>query len=302
MRLARTTPNGRLAARQRALPGRDATADVVPGGVRARRLDGDRVGVDADGRRRRPAARPRATGSRSRSPRRGRAGRRPRPGPRAARAPRDTAAWSGAGPSRRPCPDRGPPRRHRGVARARATSAGSRSAARRGAPGSAPSTPRPSRPRGRPASSARRSAAARMPGGGRAPRSPPRSPAPTRPRRRREIRPDDRRPRRVDARAEPLVDQLERRLHARPDRRHPPQDLADRLDGLDVGRDRELEPRAGAGVGRLAPVGRFAPVSQARRGPGGGSRRRPRPPRPPPRRTPRAAPAGASRASRGRRR
>ena len=182
MRLARTTP--KAGSPLGSEPSRAATRPpiVVPGSVRARRLDRDRVGVDADGLGRRPAAPPRATGSRSRSPRRGRAGRRPRPGPRAARGPRDTAAWSGAGPCRRPCPDRGPPRRHRGVARAPATSAGSRSAARRGAPGSAPSTPRPSRPRGRPASSARRSAAVRTPGDGRAPRSPPRSPAPTRPR------------------------------------------------------------------------------------------------------------------------
>ena len=59
---------------------------------------------------------------------------------------------------------------------------------------------------------------------------------------RRHVGPDDRRPGRVDARAETLVDELERRLDARAAGRDPAEDLADRLDRLDVGLDRELEP------------------------------------------------------------
>ena len=55
---------------------------------------------------------------------------------------------------------------------------------------------------------------------------------------------DDRRPRRVDPRPEPLLDEVERRLHGRAAGRDPAEDLADRLDRLEVGLDRELEPRA----------------------------------------------------------
>ena len=58
---------------------------------------------------------------------------------------------------------------------------------------------------------------------------------------------DDGRPGRVEPGAEALVDQLERGLDRRPAGSRPAEDLADRLDRLDVGLDRELEPGAGAG-------------------------------------------------------
>ena len=61
-------------------------------------------------------------------------------------------------------------------------------------------------------------------------------------------------PGRIDARAEPLVDQLEPRLDARPAGRDAAEDLADRLDGLGIRLDRELEP----GRPRLAPAPRAA--------------------------------------------
>ena len=63
----------------------------------------------------------------------------------------------------------------------------------------------------------------------------------------RQVRPDQRRPGEVDARRQALVDQLERRLDARPARRRPRQDLGHGLDGLVVGGDRELQPGAGDG-------------------------------------------------------
>ena len=52
------------------------------------------------------------------------------------------------------------------------------------------------------------------------------------------------RPRRVDPRAEPLVDEVERRLDGRAAGRDATEDLAHRLDRLEVGLDRELQPGA----------------------------------------------------------
>jgi hypothetical protein len=59
---------------------------------------------------------------------------------------------------------------------------------------------------------------------------------------RRDVGAHDRRPRRVDARPKSLVDQFERRLHGCPARRRPPEDLADRLDRLDIRLDRQFQP------------------------------------------------------------
>ena len=62
---------------------------------------------------------------------------------------------------------------------------------------------------------------------------------------RRDVPADDCRSRRIDPRAEPLVDELERR--ARPTSRHSPpaEDLADGLDRLEVRLDGELQPGRG---------------------------------------------------------
>ena len=60
----------------------------------------------------------------------------------------------------------------------------------------------------------------------------------------RDVGADDRRPARIEPRAQALVDELERGLHRGPTRRRPPEDLADGLDRLDVGLDRQLEPGA----------------------------------------------------------
>ncbi len=59
---------------------------------------------------------------------------------------------------------------------------------------------------------------------------------------RRQVRPDDGGPARIQARAQSLIHQLESRFHRGPARRRPAEDLADRLDRLDVRVDRELEP------------------------------------------------------------
>ena len=58
-------------------------------------------------------------------------------------------------------------------------------------------------------------------------------------------------PARVDPRAKPVVDELEAGLDARPTRRHAGEDLADRLDGLGIRLDRELQPAT-----RRPPSGR----------------------------------------------
>ena len=76
------------------------------------------------------------------------------------------------------------------------------------------------------------------------------------------VGPNGRRTSRIDARTQPLVDELERGFHAGSARGHTTEDLGYRFDGFDVGGHRQLEP--GTGV-----------VSQARRGPC----RRSRPPR-----------------------
>ena len=66
---------------------------------------------------------------------------------------------------------------------------------------------------------------------------------------RRDVGPDGRRPGRVDPGAEALLDELEGGLDARAAGRDPAEDLGHRLDGLDVGLDGELQPRAGRAAG-----------------------------------------------------
>ena len=58
------------------------------------------------------------------------------------------------------------------------------------------------------------------------------------------------RPGRIQPGAETLVHELERGLDRCPARRHPAEDLADRLDRLDVGVDRQLEPGPRTARGR----------------------------------------------------
>jgi hypothetical protein len=59
---------------------------------------------------------------------------------------------------------------------------------------------------------------------------------------RRDIGADDRRPSGIDPGAETLVDELEGGLDAGPTGREPPKDLADRLDRLGIGFDRQFQP------------------------------------------------------------
>ncbi len=69
----------------------------------------------------------------------------------------------------------------------------------------------------------------------------------------RQVGPDDRRTIRVDPGAKTFLNELEGGFDRRPAGREPGQDLADGLDGLGVGRHRQLEPgalRRGALVGR----------------------------------------------------
>ena len=70
---------------------------------------------------------------------------------------------------------------------------------------------------------------------------------------RRQVCPDDRGPARVEPGAEALIDQFEGGLDRRATLRRPTEDLADGLDGLDVGLDRQLEPGAGVGARRGRP-------------------------------------------------
>ena len=77
---------------------------------------------------------------------------------------------------------------------------------------------------------------------------------------RRHVGANRRGPGRVDSRAEAILDELEARFDARAGRRDPPQDLADRLDSLGVGLDRQLEPSAG-------PPGRSRAPRSPRRDP-----------------------------------
>ena len=82
----------------------------------------------------------------------------------------------------------------------------------------------------------------------------------------RQVGPDRRRPGRVDARAEALVDEVEGRLDGRAAGRDPAEDLADGLDRLDVGLDRELEPGAGPrSASRRRPALTRARASRAAR-------------------------------------
>ena len=82
---------------------------------------------------------------------------------------------------------------------------------------------------------------------------------------RREVGPDDRRPARVEPRSETLVDQLERRLDRRPAGRRPTEDLADRLDRLDVRLDRQLQPGARAAApSRTTPSVNYSPSFSSR--------------------------------------
>ncbi len=129
-----------------------------------------------------------------------------------------------------------------------------------------PSTPRPSPPRARSGSAARRWSAARTPGGGRAPRRS--GPRPPRPRTRRaRARSRGRRPVASGRRA-PRAPRRRDRTRARPivpPRRDAAEDLADRLDRLDVGLDRELQPRAGPGRRRRSRSS-ASPTGRASRG------------------------------------
>ena len=63
----------------------------------------------------------------------------------------------------------------------------------------------------------------------------------------RDVAADDGRPRGVEARGKALVDELEGASTDDSARAHARQDLADLLDGLLVGADRQLEPRSGRG-------------------------------------------------------
>ena len=130
----------------------------------------------------------------------------------------------------------------------------------------APSRPPPSPPRARSGSAARRSAAGRTPGDGRAPRRPrPRRPRP-RPRRAPgTYAANHGRPARIDPGAESLVDEVERRLDGRAAGGDPAEDLADRLDRLEVRLDRELQPGPGRPARRVvrAPT---SPTGRACRG------------------------------------
>ena len=75
---------------------------------------------------------------------------------------------------------------------------------------------------------------------------------------RRQVCPDGRRPGRVHPRAEAFVDELECGLDRGPAGRRAAEDLADRLDRLDVRLDRELEPGAGSSL-RAAGVAQPSP-------------------------------------------
>ena len=79
---------------------------------------------------------------------------------------------------------------------------------------------------------------------------------------------NDRRAGRVDARAEALLDEVERRLDGGPAAGHPTEDLADRLDRLEIRLDRELQP----GAPPAPPLQRRASRADRHRRP---SRRRP---------------------------
>src|SRR3954465_7142087 len=58
---------------------------------------------------------------------------------------------------------------------------------------------------------------------------------------------------RIDPGAEPLVDELERRLEGGATGGDPTEDLADRLDGLRGGLDRQLQPGAAARLAQPSP-------------------------------------------------
>ncbi len=90
----------------------------------------------------------------------------------------------------------------------------------------------------------------------------------------RQVRPDDRRPGRIDPCPEALVGQLEAGLHGRPARGRAAEDLADGLDRLDVRLDGKLQPGALA----TAATDRAPDVAAGRRGaPRVASRAQPRP-------------------------
>ena len=244
MRFASTTSNGPLARRERC-----PRAPRIRRAIRLRRAFalvasiGDRIGVDAERRRGTEPHRgdrqdPRAAADvedraaldrRRRSARLSSAARHSRvvgwrpvpkamPGSSASTTSSGAAAWRrhvGRMTSRRPTRSTGKCRFHAS----------------------------PSRPRRSGASSARRSAAGRTPADGPGPVSlPRRSVRPPAGSLASHVRADDRRPCRIDAGAQPLVDELEPGFHARAAGRNPTEDLADRLDRLGVGLDRELEP------------------------------------------------------------
>jgi len=73
-----------------------------------------------------------------------------------------------------------------------------------------------------------------------------------------QVGPDRRRPRWVDTSTEALVDELEGGLHRDPARSDAPEDLADRLDRLDVRLDRDLQPRVTVARGPGHPSPSFS--------------------------------------------
>ena len=267
IRFARTTswavsPDGRLPSRAVIRPARPLRAALASG-----RLDRDRVGVDAQDGAAHPASRRRSPGCRSRNRRPGPGRRRRGRDRRPLRSRPDTAASSGGGRSRTPSPGRDRARRRRG-----------RLVVAPGRPDDDPAPdphhrevrlPRlgpvglvddPRRQLADRAKSERLEMAERLGGLGGGPLR----------RRRiagRDVRPDGRRPGRVDPRAEALLDELERRLDARSAGSDPTEDLGDGLDGFDVDLDRQLQPGAGPGRRAHRDLGPGIALSQGRRGP-----------------------------------
>ena len=279
MRLATTRSNGPGARRQRALPRPEATGDPVAPRVGERRLDGDRVGVDADER-----AGAQQPGGDREDPRSaadveepdGAGGGRPRARGRSGGRPGPPAGPPTSSPS---SAQRSMPARQRRVvgwspvpkaipgSMAITTSPGCRRWRRQvgrmtirrpirstptwrfqavGPVGLVddlrPQLPDLPQPEGLEVAQRPVHLAGRAPGGRRVAR--------------REVGPHGGRRRRVDRGAEPFVDEREPGLDAHAARGDAGQDLADRLDGLRVAGDRQLEPGAVAGApagGRVGP-------------------------------------------------
>ena len=245
---------GRLAAREAAGPGTDAPREPVPAGVRHGRLDGDRVGVDAEGfgraelhGRDREDARAAADIEdpcpvdaavvRDRFERgQAQAGRRVEPGPEGharVEGEDDVVGLASMPPPGRTDDEAPTDAHHREV---RLPGLGPVLLVHDPGPQLADG-PQPER-----LEVAERFGGRRRGGLGRGRVARGHVPA------------DDGRSARIDPRSEPFVDQVERGLHGRAAARHPAEDLADRLDRFDVRLDRELEPCPG--LGRLSLVAR----------------------------------------------